>query len=172
MKCPACATENPDYSYYCGKCGEELRWVSEPAKAVPPSHQTIPASGKGIEEILDRNLPRIEENIARRRGSYVGRFRGALHKPGVLVVFKSGVEVVNLSISQDGHILVSKGCPPGPWIVLKGPHDAILGMFENEHGVRHIPDSIEVLLGDDAMPSDEDSVFRYEAERLLHMLFQ
>lgn len=30
VKCPSCGAENPDYSFYCGKCAAELKRGSTP----------------------------------------------------------------------------------------------------------------------------------------------
>ncbi|HIH01265.1 TPA: MFS transporter [Thermoplasmata archaeon] len=35
MKCQSCGADNPDYSFYCGTCAEELRRQDRPAETEP-----------------------------------------------------------------------------------------------------------------------------------------
>ena len=163
MKCPSCGTENPDHAFYCGKCAAEMRGGGSPK----------PQSSASIEKILSRNLTRIDENIAKKRSGFRGRFSIAFNRPGHLIVFESEREVVTLSMDEQGHASVTKGCPPGPILVLEGPHESIVAMFRDERHFVGLSDSVSVFLGDKVIPDRiAEDVVREMVSGFLQALFQ
>lgn len=191
MKCPVCGTDNPDYIFYCGKCGAELRgppdrempsgneddgietpeetpqiWQDQPA----PKYNAAPGA---LEEALKALLPRIDDNIMNGHARFVGRFRDVLGKPGTILVFKVEQESIVLGIGQDGRAYVRQGSPFGPNVVLTGPEESFLAMLKDGH-FAGLPASISVSIADMTlrMPDMTDNVLRFEAERLLRLLFQ
>ena len=132
-----------------------------------------PKSATSIERILSRNLLRIDENIRKKRSSSLSILGRALKRPGAVLVFKSEREEVTLSIDEEGHASVTKGSTSGPVLTLVGHHDSFLAMFQDERNVGSIPESIDVLLGDQAVPGNDANIILKEATgRLLHILFQ
>ena len=170
MKCPACGADNPDYTFYCGKCAAELR--SSPQREPDVATRRRPQSETKIETVLSRNLLRIENNASRNHKGFFGRLKGSFGRSGTMV-FRSEREEVTLIFDGDGHASVSRGRSAKPTIELVGPHESFLDMFGDERNVDSIPDPISVRLLGREMPDEaSQQVFRSGIERLLHGLFE
>ncbi|OGS43729.1 MAG: hypothetical protein A3K76_04790 [Euryarchaeota archaeon RBG_13_57_23] len=170
VKCKNCGSENPDYSVYCGRCAAELK--GDPAESAKEHRPQGSGSVTSIESILSRNLLRIEENLAKKRGGALGRLKKALSRSNS-IVFRSERETVTLSIDKEGQVKVIRGLSTGAALELEGRHDSFLTMFQDERKVRTIPSSISVRLGK-REPTDELSqrIIREIVEEMLYRLFQ
>jgi hypothetical protein len=170
VKCPNCGAENPDYVFYCGKCASEMKSGLVPTTRGGDSDK--PRSTTKIESILSRNILRIEENVAKKRSSALGRFRWGFWRSGTLV-FKSECEEVTLSVDKKGHASVRKGVPTNPSIELEGPHDSFLEMLREERNICGIPSRITIRIGGRESPDEMLMLqFRHIIGKLLHELLE
>ena len=168
MKFGSCGSEDPDYSFYCGKCAAELKVDSMTESVESP----LPKPATKIESILSRNLLRIEDNAARKRRGLVGKLRGRFWRSGTLVL-KSEFEEVTLSIDDEGRASVSKGRPIEQSIELLGPHEPFMEMFKDERHIGSIPGSIVVRVGGRELPDEmSQRMFRDGIARLLRALLE
>lgn len=171
MKCPKCRAENPDYAYYCGSCASELRGGNQTEAGEGDSRKAKPRIK--IESILYRNLVRVGENVARRRGGLLGRHFGPFRRASTFV-FKSEYEKASLSIDSEGHVSVNSGIPTKNVVLLEGPHESFLMMFRDEHKIDEIPSSIEVRVEGLALPNDDQvrQIVRSAAGKMLRGMFE
>ncbi len=170
MRCPHCEAENPDYVFYCGKCAKQMKDVLASEAKDVTSHNKRPA--EKIENILNRNLLRIEQNVVKKRKGLSGIFGGAFLRSSTLV-FMSELEEVTLGVDRDGHVTVTRGIPTTPSISLVGPHDSFLKLFQDERNIPMIPGSINIHLGNQELPRNlSQRVIREGIERFLHKLFE
>jgi hypothetical protein len=146
MKCRRCGADNPDYSFFCGRCSADLKADYQTEPTTEADKQPLPT----IESMIGCWLMRIEDNLRKKRHGVLGRFKSSFWHGSI--VFKSKSEAVTLTVDKHGRASVLKGEPSGENLTLEGPQEAFVSMFDDKEGLGPIPDSIHATLADTAMP--------------------